>query len=133
MDPPAGDYTTIALQYEIKHVEGSRNNAYFYDSANKRVHWSIGGTGELGYHDGTATQPIGNLEPGWNTIKIVANVEEQHAYVYLNDMDTPLAGPMSFRKEIGSWVGADVVFSQNADTKVINEMFIGDVKVWGIE
>lgn len=122
---------TIAVEHKVKWVQGRSINLYVTKSSH-RLHWTIS-DGGLGYRDGSRSHAIALLENGWNTIRLVANRDANQAFIYVNDMENPVAGPLTFRTAIDSWVEAELIFAATTNPGEPTEILFGDVKVWAVD
>ena len=105
----------IAIEYSIKWTGGSTINfdLFGFPQAGRVVNWYIDGrtipAGEFRYRytdasGKTISVTIGTLSPGWNRIRIEADVENSEAYIELSNSSGVITeGPYPFRGSASSW------------------------------
>lgn len=127
-DERAKEATTVAIEFKVRHVSGVVNSYVMVDGK-VALHWTIGATGFMGSFGGVS---VGQLQEGWNHVRLVANYKDNEVYIYLNDMDDPAAGPASFRGQPESWEAAQIRFTQAIST-LEAESYFDDVKIWTVD
>ena len=129
---PDAQVTAIAVEFMVNWRDGS-SGIYHYISKDgaHRVILPIYG-GKLLYKPDGPMLTLAELDEGWNRVRVVADSESDEVFVYLNDMDKPVAGPLSFRRPIDSWTGTQFIMRVEAHTSEVREMLYGDVKVFAV-
>lgn len=122
------DLTIVVVEFDLRHIKGSLNS-YVMAPNLPTLHWSVGATGHL-----TARgHSVGPLNEGWNRIRILADRSRNEMFVYLNDLDSPAAGPLSFREPTETWEGARLRFMHVVSEEMAAEAYYSNVRIWGIE
>ncbi|MGI6081691.1 MAG: hypothetical protein ACOYEP_02330, partial [Limnochordia bacterium] len=123
---------TIIVEHQVRWVSGKGINLYVTKSGHN-LNWFITDTGQLGYRasrgNSTYTVTVGNLKAGWNRIRLVADRESNEVFVYLNDMDTPAAGPLTLRTPLDSWRGARLIV-QHTYNQDPGDVHYADFKIY---
>ncbi|MGI6083281.1 MAG: hypothetical protein ACOYEP_10445, partial [Limnochordia bacterium] len=125
----APETTTVAVEFMVRWCDGS-NGIYHYitkDEAHRIILPIYGG--KLLYKPDGPMLTLAELNEGWNRVRVVANRESGEVFVYLNDMETPVAGPLPFRRPIDSWTGTQFIMRVEANPHEPREMLYGDVEV----
>jgi len=134
MSAPLADTesSTIVVEHQVRWVSGKGINLYVSRSGHN-LNWFITETGQLGYRasrgTGTASLTLADLKDGWNRIRLIADCERDEVFVYLNDMDNPIAGPLTLRERIGSWQGARLIV-QHTWNEMRGDVYYADFKVY---
>lgn len=122
------DVKAIAVEYQIKRTQGSAN-LYVSTGKGHHVNFHVNEEGQLRYRDGSGQfgPVLATLTDGWNQFKFTANRDRDEVYAYLNDMDSPIAGPLTFRNPIESWANAHIYLLHG---KTVSDIQYGEFKVW---
>lgn len=120
---------TIAVEYRLKRIQGGTN---LNISSNKghHVNFHVAADGTMEYRESKLRQlPNVAMVEGWNLFRFTANRERGEVFLYLNDMETPIAGPLPFRTPIESWANAHFYLLHD---KIELEFEYGEFKVWAV-
>ena len=128
---PLARETRILVVEHLVHSSQEKNNMYVSKDGSHRLHWWVSAN-HLYFNRGVGDQRtsvrLAPLQEGWNRIRLVADIDTQTVVFYVNDMNNPVGEAMRFGREIDSWVGAELIFSQSRS--VNGEFRYADVQVW---
>ncbi|MGI6610433.1 MAG: hypothetical protein ACOX4G_07965 [Limnochordia bacterium] len=131
--PAAETAHTIAIEYQFNWRGGS-NGIYHYVTKHNSHRIILPTYSEkLLYKPDGPMMALAELKEGWNRVRLVANRESGEAFVYLNDMETPVAGPLPFRRPIDSWADTQFIMRLEANPQEPREMLYGDFRVWTLK
>lgn len=130
----ASGVRTIAADYKVRLDSNYGINLNFSSSKGHHVNFYIDTGGELRYrlNDGLKNFPGSPiLEIGeWYHLRVIADRQQEEFWLYIDDMETPLAGPLPFRTPIESWSDAWLLFLHGKQEGTAS---YGEVKIWAID
>jgi hypothetical protein len=126
---------TIAVEHQLRWVAGKGVNLYVSQSG-PNLNWYVTDTGQLGFRaskgDSSYGVSCGVLKDGWNHLRIIANRKTNEAYLYLNDMERPVAGPLAFRQPVSTWKDARLTV-QHTHNDLPGDVYYGGFRVWAMD
>lgn len=128
---------TIVGEFQMNWIQGRGINIYLSSSKAHHINLNIDDAGQLHYrHDKLVALESSQLQDGWNRIRLIANNEENEVFIFLNDMNTPIGGPLPFRTPTESWENIYflVLHARSAvDVGPAPEALYGDFAVWVLD
>lgn len=131
--PEAEAFHTIAVEYQFNWRGGSSGIYHYITKHGSHRIILPTYSGKLLYKPEGTMVTLAGLKEGWNRVRLVANSERGEVFVYLNDMETPIAGPLPFRRPIDSWADTQFIIRLETDPREPREMMYGDLRVWGMD